>query len=534
MNLLMQTSAWPALRSKAIQLSRVHLRNFFEQDAQRFARYSLAQGGWLLDYSKQRVDDETMSLLMELVSALDLPRGIRALAAGDQVNFTERRAALHMALRARDGVHAELVRDCLGALEHWVTLIRNRELLGATGQTITHIVNLGIGGSDIGPRLAMEALEPQCNGPVVKFVANLDPVALDLALRDCKPAHTAFVLSSKSFTTQETLANAKVAMNWLADGLGSAGVGQHLFAVTNRPAAAQELGVPAERCLFLPEWVGGRYSVWSSIALPLACAIGMQAFGEMLEGAREMDNHFTAAPMNANLPVLMGLIDFWNASGMGLETLAVLPYSHLLRSLPAYLQQLEMESNGKRCTSTGELSRAPTSPVVWGGSGIVGQHAYHQQLYQGTRMMPMHFIVPRQAPDERTRMLQLNALAQSAALMRGKTRDEAMDELRRSGLSEQEATRLAPHVACPGNQPSTTLLMPALTPNTLGQLLALYEHKVFVQGWLLGINSFDQYGVEYGKQMARGLASGAIPADVDSSTRGLLDALEAPTTTRRR
>jgi glucose-6-phosphate isomerase len=228
------------------------------------------------------------------------------------------------------------------------------------------------------------------------------------------------------------------------------------------------------------------------------------------------------------------LIDFWNASGMGLETLAVLPYSHLLRSLPSYLQQLEMESNGKRCTSTGELSRAPTSPVVWGGSGIVGQHAYHQQLYQGTRMMPMHFIVPRQAPDERTRMLQLNALAQSAALMRGKTRDEAMDELRRSGLSEQEATRLAPHVACPGNQPSTTLLMPALTPNTLGQLLALYEHKVFVQGWLLGINSFDQYGVEYGKQMARGLASGAIPADVDSSTRGLLDALEAPTTTRRR
>ena len=528
MNLLMQTSAWPALRSKAIQLSRVHLRNFFEQDSDRFARFSLRYDGWLLDYSKQRVDGETMAMLMDLVSALDLPRGIRALAAGDQINFTERRAALHMALRARDGAHAEVVRDCRASLEHWVRLIRNRELLGATGQTITHIINLGIGGSDLGPRLAMEALEPQIDGPVVKFVANLDPAALDLALRDCKPAHTAFVISSKSFTTQETLANAQIAMKWLADGLGTAGVGQHLFAVTNRPAAAQELGVPAQRCLFLPEWVGGRYSVWSSISLPLACAIGMQAFGEMLDGARDMDEHFTRAPMNANLPVLFGLIDFWNASGMGLETLAVLPYSHLLRSLPSYLQQLEMESNGKRCTSTGELSRAPTSPVVWGGSGIVGQHAYHQQLYQGTRMMPMHFIVPRVARDERSRMVQLNALAQSAALMRGKTRDEAMDELKRSGLSEQEATRLAPHVACPGNQPSTTLLMPELTPRTLGQLIALYEHKVFVQGWLLGINSFDQYGVEYGKQMARALASGRLPPDADASTRGLFDALDHP------
>ncbi|HEY9193087.1 MAG TPA: glucose-6-phosphate isomerase [Methyloversatilis sp.] len=526
MNLLMQTSAWPALRSKAIQLSRVHLRNFFEQDPERFARYSLRYGDWLLDYSKQRVDGETMALLMELVHALDLPRGIRALAAGDQVNFTERRAALHMALRARDGVHSDVVRDCLGALEHWVTLIRNRELLGATGHTITHIINLGVGGSDLGPRIAAEALEPQCNGPVVKFVANLDPAALDLALRECKPAHTAFVLSSKSFSTQETLANAQVAKKWLADALGSAGVGQHLFAVTNRPAAAQEFGVPAERCLFLPEWVGGRYSVWSSISLPLACAIGMQAFGEMLAGARDMDEHFTSAPMNANLPVMLGLTDFWNASGMGLETLAVLPYSHLLRNLPAYLQQLEMESNGKRCTSTGELSRAPTAPVVWGGSGIVGQHAYHQQLYQGTRMMPMHFIVQRQATDERTRLLQLNALAQSAALMRGKTRDEAMDELRRNGLPEAEVQRLAPHVACPGNQPSTTLLMPDLTPRALGQLLALYEHKVFVQGWLLGINSFDQYGVEYGKQMARSLVSGRLPADTDSSTRGLFDALD--------
>ncbi|WP_026188116.1 glucose-6-phosphate isomerase [Methyloversatilis universalis] len=526
MNLLMQTSAWPALRSKAIQLSRVHLRNFFEQDAERFARFSLRHDGWLLDYSKQRVDGETMTMLMDLVSALDLPRGIRALAAGDQINFTERRAALHMALRAQDGSHADVVRDCRAALEHWVRLIRNRELLGATGQTITHLINLGIGGSDLGPRLAMEALEPQCNGPVVKFVANLDPLALELALRDCKPAHTAFIISSKSFTTQETLANAQVAMKWLADGLGSAGVGQHLFAVTNRPAAAQELGVPAHHCLFLPEWVGGRYSVWSSISLPLACAIGMQAFGEMLDGARSMDEHFTRAPMNANLPVLFGLIDFWNASGMGLETLAVLPYSHLLRSLPSYLQQLEMESNGKRCTSTGELSRAPTSPVVWGGSGVVGQHAYHQQFYQGTRMMPMHFIVPRGGRDERSRMMQLNALAQSSALMRGKTRDEAMEDLKRSGLSEQEATRLAPHVACPGNQPSTTLIMPEITPRSLGQLIALYEHKVFVQGWLLGINSFDQYGVEYGKQMARSLASGRLPSDADASTRGLLSALE--------
>jgi glucose-6-phosphate isomerase len=528
MNHLMQTSAWPALRSKAIQLSRVHLRNFFEQDSKRFAHLTLRHDGWLMDYSKQRVDGETMSLLMDLVNALDLPRGIQALAAGDQINFTERRAALHMALRARDGTHADVVRDCLASLEHWVNLIRNRELLGATGQTITHIINLGIGGSDLGPRLAMEALEPQCDGPVVKFVANLDPAALDLALRDCKPAHTAFVLSSKSFSTQETLANARVAMQWLAGSLGNAGVGQHLFAVTNRPAAAQELGVPAQHCLFLPEWVGGRYSVWSSISLPLACAIGMPAFRAMLDGARSIDEHFTRAPMNANLPVMMGLIDFWNASGMGLETLAVLPYSHLLRSLPSYLQQLEMESNGKRCTSTGELSRAPTSPVVWGGSGIVGQHAYHQQLYQGTRMMPMHFIVPRVAREARTRMVQLNALAQSAALMRGKTRDEALEELRTSGLSEQESQRLAPHVACPGNQPSTTLLMPELTPHTLGQLLALYEHKVFVQGWLLGINSFDQYGVEYGKQMARSLATGTLAADADASTRGLLDALEHP------
>lgn len=529
---LSSTAAWPALLSHASRLSGTHLRELFEGDPERFQRFSVRHDDLLFDFSKQRIDEAVLAQLLRLADETDLAGGIRALCDGDAVNFTEGRAALHVAMRAdpatsgRSAAQA-LAADSLATMGTWVQRLRDGQCLGASGKPLRRLINLGIGGSDLGPRLAHEALRAQCDGPQVDFVANLDPADLDQSLLDADPETTGFIVSSKSFSTLETLSNARAARAWLSTRMGATALERHFFAVSNNIAAASAFGISAERCLFLPEWVGGRYSVWSAVALPLACAIGMERFRDFLAGGADIDHHFQHAPFADNLPVLMGLTDFWNASVLGLETLAVLPYSHRLRQLPMYLQQLEMESNGKRTTFSGDTSCAPTSPVVWGGSGIVGQHAYHQQIYQGTRTLPMHFVVPIEGDDERARGVRLNALGQSAALMRGKTLEEARAELLAGGADETAARRLAAHVACPGNQPSSTLLLPALSARTLGRLIALYEHKVFVQGWLLGINSFDQYGVEYGKQMARTLATGSAGECTDSSTAGLLQAIEA-------
>jgi glucose-6-phosphate isomerase len=365
--------------------------------------------------------------------------------------------------------------------------------------------------------------------PRVDYVANIDPTELAAVLRQAKPEQTLFILSSKSFGTQETLENARAARSWLASSLGSEeAAGKHFYAVSNNLQAAAAFGIDPGRCFELPEWVGGRFSMWSAIGLPLACAIGADGFRQLLAGARDMDEHFLAAPFEQNLPVMMGLIGLWNIDFLGADSLAVLPYSSALAELPDYLQQLEMESNGKRVDRDSLPLPCPTAPILWGGAGTVGQHAYHQLLYQGTRRVAIDFIVPVGASGTAQEALVGNALAQSAALMLGKTEDEARRELLARGLGEDEAARLAPHVVCPGNQPSSTVLFPALSPRSLGRLIALYEHKVFVQGWIWGINSFDQYGVELGKQMARALATaGAAEAGMDGSTAGLMRAVRA-------
>ena len=524
--------AWSALDNHAARLRTTRVTELFERDAARFTALSFGHRGLLLDLSKQSIDAPALAALVDLAGQARLPDGIEALFAGEHLNFTEDRAVLHMALRGACPAPPEdaaTLAQSQQRMRAFAAALRSGTMTGASGKPIRVVVNLGIGGSDLGPRMAAQALVPTGLRvtPEVRFVANIDRRELDEALADADPASTLFIVSSKSFATAETLANAQAARAWLQSGLGAGcDPALHFAAVSNATDAAVAFGIPAERVFPLPEWVGGRYSVWSAIGLPLMIAIGESRFDAFLAGARAMDEHFRNAPPSENLPVLMGLVGLWNTDFLGIESLALLPYAHGLRSFAAWLQQLEMESNGKRCLRDGSGSAVHTSPIVWGGVGTVGQHAFHQLFYQGTRRVALDFIVPVGADDVSQRSLVENAFAQSAALMTGRSLDSALVRLRAKGLAESEAAVLAPHLACPGNQPSTTVLLPALDAFSLGQLMALYEHKVFVQGWIWGINSFDQYGVELGKEMARSLSAGACE-NHDASTAGLMAAADA-------
>lgn len=525
-----QTPQWNTLAAHRDTLAAMHLNELFSADPQRFNRLSLRCGDLLVDFSKQRLTAETLTLLVQLAEARDLAGFLRRMTAGEAVNATENRAALHIALRAERPYHVGGENVLPGVL---ATRARMRELSeairsgswrGSGGEPIGAVVNLGIGGSDLGPRMAAQALGAYADPKLaVRFVANIDPAEFADTVRDLDPARTLFIVSSKTFTTQETLANARAAKAWLGD----ADPARHFIAVSNNVAAAQAFGIPAENCLAMAEWVGGRFSMWSAIGLPLACAIGMDAFEDLLAGAREMDEHFLSVPYAENLPVLMALVGLWNIDFLGAESLAVIPYAHRLGLLPAYLQQLEMESNGKRVTLEGEKVGCATAPILWGMAGSVGQHAFHQLFYQGTRLTPIDFVVPVGDANPEQEALVANALAQSAAVMKGKTIEEATRQLLAAGKTPDEAARLAPHLACPGNQPSTTILMPNLTPRALGSLIALFEHKVAVQGCLWGVNSFDQWGVEHGKQMAREILPQMLAGsgDFDASTAGLLSAI---------
>lgn len=525
-------AAWHALKAHATRLDAYSVPSLFASEPQRYAQLSLSHDGMLVDFSKQHIDLAARGALLELAQQSGLSAAIADLFAAQALNFTEGRAALHMALRgscAAPQRDLAAMADTTRRVRAFVEGVRNRSVTGASGQPIQRVVNLGIGGSDLGPRFVVEALARHTDphAPQIRFVANVDPLELDLVLAEADPHTTLFIISSKSFTTAETLANARAALRWLRNGLGDdAKIGHHLAAVSNAVDAATAFGVPAERVFQLPEWIGGRYSVWSAIGLPAMLALGSTGFERFLAGGRSIDEHFRDTPLQHNLPVLMGLIGLWNASFMDIGSLALLPYAHALRSLPAWLQQLEMESNGKRCARDGSTVEVQTSPIIWGGSGTVGQHAFHQLFYQGTRRVALDFVVIAGSADERERMLVDNALAQSAALMSGRDLQAALASLRARDLPEAEVQRLAPHLVCPGNQPSTTLVLRELTPYTLGQLMALYEHKVFVQGWIWGINSFDQYGVELGKDMARQLASGNAE-NRDPSTTGLMAAIAA-------
>jgi glucose-6-phosphate isomerase len=538
--------AWATLRELAIDINGQHLRDWFNDDPQRFATFSLGwneQPGWLLDYSKQRVTTPIMAALHALWQARGVPAQIAAMRNGEHINHTEHRAVLHIALRHAgstpilvDGADVMPgVRTVLDKLRRFCDDVHQQRWRGATGEAIRNVVNIGIGGSDLGPKMATQALAAQrVPGLAVHFVSNLDSAHMATALAQCEPANTLFIIASKTFTTQETMQNAATARAWLVAALGEAAVKNHFVAVsTNLPAVAK-FGIDTANAFEFWDWVGGRFSLWSAIGLPLALAVGYANFAQLLAGAHAMDQHFFNTPVERNLPATLALLELWNTDLLGAESRAVLPYSQSLEALPRYLQQLEMESNGKRVDRDGNAILEATSPIVWGEAGTNGQHAFYQLIHQGGRLIPCEFIgviQPDFALSGHHEKLLAHLFAQSEALMRGKTLAEAQAELANAVPNRDfmpPAPTLAAYKTFPGNQPSSTLLLPRLDAFTLGALIALYEHKVFVLGALWNLNSFDQWGVEYGKQLASRLLpiiEGKTPASgLDSSTAGLIAA----------
>ncbi|HTJ97858.1 MAG TPA: glucose-6-phosphate isomerase, partial [Rhodocyclaceae bacterium] len=510
---LNSTPTWRALTAHtATPLP--HLRDMFAADPERFKRFSVSFDGWLLDYSKQRVSTETMSLLGALWQSADVHGWITRMRTGEAINNTEARAVGHTWLRA--SLPRPEVSAVLTQMRHFCEAIHSGTWTGATGATITDIVNIGIGGSDLGPRMVTQALNAHAVPNMhVHYVANLDSADLSMKLKGLDPARTLFIVCSKTFTTQETMQNATSARTWLVGALGELAVSKHFVAVSTNLEAVAKFGIDPANAFAFWDWVGGRYSLWSAVGLSTALAIGYANFEQILAGAAAMDEHFFTAPVGENLPALLGLLQVWNTSFLGAPTQAILPYSQSLELLPRHLQQLEMESNGKRVDRSGNDLVSPACPVMWGEPGTNGQHAFYQLIHQGGRLIPCDFIAVKvpdyDLPGHHAKLLS-NCFAQSEALMRGKTLAEAQEE---------SSAELAPYKVFPGNQPSTTLLMPAITPYSVGQLVAMYEHKVFVAGCLWDINAFDQWGVEYGKQLAARLLpiiEGKASAELDSST----------------
>jgi glucose-6-phosphate isomerase len=527
---------WQALAAHFDKVGDIHLRDLFAGDPERAARLTTSAADLVLDYSKHRVTDETLRVLMAVAREAGVEARRDAMFAGQHINTTEDRAVLHVALRMPEGetltvdgqnvtgdVHSVLTR--MGDLSD---RIRNGSWVGATGERIRAVVNIGIGGSDLGPDMAADALADYASPDLVsRFVSNVDPVDLYASTHDLDPATTLFVVSSKTFTTLETLTNAAAARAWLLSGLGAAGddsaVAKHFIAVSTNAAAVSEFGIDTDNMLQFWDWVGGRYSYDSAIGFSLMVAIGRQAFGEMLGGFHAIDEHFRTAPLEENLPVIQAMLNVWYNNFFGAQTHAVLPYSHRLARFPAYLQQLTMESNGKSVRLDGSPVQGQSGEIFWGAPGTNGQHAFYQLIHQGTKLIPADFIAFAEAThDSGTQqdLLMANCLAQSKALAFGKTAEEI--------AAEGTPADVVPHKVMPGNRPSSTIVAPKLTPSVLGQLVALYEHTVFVEGTVWGIDSFDQWGVELGKVMAKELApvlSGEGAPDLsgqDGSTAGLV------------
>lgn len=525
------TAAWHALRAHRTSLAGTTLNDLFAADPARGERCHATAAGIYLDYSKNHFTDTTLSLLEELAAVAELPEHIVALFAGAPVNRSEQRAALHPALRgaapdAAIGREMEQSRTRMLALAQ---ALRAGEIRGATGQVITDVVHLGIGGSDLGPRLVVSAFAERCApSPRVHFVTSLDNTALAAVLAHCVPATTLFVLASKSFSTLETLSNADLARRWLgAAGIAADHIGRHFAAITSKPERAKAWGIADDRILTLGEGIGGRYSLWSAMGLPIAVALGPDIFTELLAGANAMDQHFRTASLRTNLPMLHGLLSVWQINFWHHGTRAVLPYVHGLRHLPDYLQQLMMESLGKSVTQDGTAVTFATGAIIWGSEEPNAQHSFHQLLLQGTRAVPADFIATAtpHCDAEPHRQLYANCLAQSRALMVGQDRATLEKELLAAGHSGAEAAFLASHREVPGDRPSNTLVLAAHAPACLGALLALYEHSVYVQSVIWGINAFDQWGVELGKQAASAIGAALVGADAsayDSSTRALM------------
>jgi glucose-6-phosphate isomerase len=535
-----QTSQWKALEAHWDQMSRVQMRDLFAQDPARPEKMSLKAADIFVDYSKNLITADTLTLLRDLAVAVDLPGWIQRMFAGEPINNTEKRAVLHIALRNRSNrpiyVDGEDVmpgvNEVLQRLDSFVATVRGGDWKGFTGERITDVVNIGIGGSNLGPLMVCEALRPYQSANLrVHFVSNVDGTHLADTVRNLDAATTLFVVASKTFTTMETMTNASSARAWLVEALDDeAAVANHFVAVSTNESKVVEFGIDPQNMFGFWDWVGGRYSLWSAIGLPIALAVGMDRFVELLEGAHAMDEHFRSADLSENLPAIMGLLGVWYANFAGARTHAVLPYDQSLRYLPAYLQQGDMESNGKRVTRAGDPVEYTTGPVVWGEPGTDGQHAFFQLIHQGTQMIPSDFIAPVNSQNplgDHHAKLMANFFAQTEALMRGRTQDEARAEMQSAGMPAASVEELAPHRTFPGNRPTNTILVERLTPRTLGALIAMYEHRIFTQGVIWGVNSYDQWGVELGKQLAgvilEELEEGRVTAEHDASTSGLID-----------
>ncbi|MEZ5543041.1 MAG: glucose-6-phosphate isomerase [Pseudomonadota bacterium] len=517
-----------------------HLRALFAADPGRARRYALEFDGLLLDYSKNRVNDETLSLLCTLAEDAGLARMREQLFSGARINLTEGRAVLHTALRNRSDrpvyVDGDDVMPAVRAeLEHMAAFsrgVRSGEWLGYTGKPVTDVVNIGIGGSDLGPRMVCTALRPLWHERLrMHFVSNVDGMQIEQLLDGLDPATTLFIVASKTFTTQETLTNAGAARAWFLQAAGAtAHIARHFVAVSTNREAVEAFGIDAANMFVFWNWVGGRYSLWSAIGLSIMLAIGPEAYEELLAGAHAMDEHFRTAPYAHNMPVLLALLGFWYRHYFGAATQVVLPYDHLLRLLPLYLQQADMESNGKSVDRNGNSVDYPTAPVLWGESGINGQHSFYQLLHQGTQLIPADFIASMRTQarsrDQHDIMIS-NVIAQGEALMIGRDRDQTARALAGAGTDPATAALRLPHMVFPGNRPSNTIFIDCITPHRLGALIALYEHKIFVQGVLWNINSYDQWGVELGKQLAKQvlgqLQAETDATDHDSSTNRLIN-----------
>lgn len=514
------------------------MRATFADDPKRFEKFSLVDGDLLLDWSKSAVTEKTMELLAAAAEAAGVEKRREAMFSGEKINITEHRAVLHTALRQPKGAKVlvdghDVVPDVhavLDAMAKFSDAVRSGEAKGATGKKITDVVNIGIGGSDLGPVMATLALAPWHDGPRAHYVSNIDGAHMHDTLKDLSPETTLFIIASKTFTTVETMTNAETAKKWIVSKLGEGAVANHFAAVSTALDLVAKFGIAKDRVFGFWDWVGGRYSLWGAIGLPIMIAVGARNFRDFLAGAHEMDEHFRTAPLLKNIPALMGLVGYWHRVVCGYPARAVIPYDQRLSRFPAYLQQLDMESNGKHVTLEGSQAPTPTGPLVWGEPGTNGQHAFFQLLHQGTDIIPIEFLAAAvgHEPDLKHHhdLLLSNVLAQSAALMKGRTLEEAKKQMLAKGMKADDVEKIAPHRVFTGNRPSVTILYKSLDPRTLGRLIALYEHRVFVEGTMFDINSFDQWGVELGKELATELLpvveGKEDAAKHDASTAGLV------------
>jgi len=540
---LEKTAAWQALVQHQRQIAGLHMRDLFAADPQRFGRFSLRLGEILFDYSKNRITVETVPLLLELAKHANLSRRIDAMFGGEKINNTENRAVLHIALRNRSNTPIYVdgkdvmpeVNRVLAKIRDFSAAIRSGAWRGYTGKPITDVVNIGIGGSDLGPKMVCEALKPYAQpGLQVHFVSNVDSTDLVETLKALDPETALFLVASKTFTTQETMANAHSARQWfLATAKDEMHIAKHFAAMSTNTAAVTRFGIDPANMFEFWDWVGGRYSLWSAIGLSIAIYLGMDAFEELLSGAHKVDQHFATAPFEHNIPVIMGLLGIWYNNFFGAESHAILPYDQYLLHFPSYFQQGDMESNGKGVTRQGTPVAVSTGPIIWGQPGTNGQHAFYQLIHQGTKLIPCDFLAAAQSQNplgEHHPILLSNYLAQTEALMRGKTPEEARAELLAEGRSGEQLELLVAAKTFPGNRPTNSFLYSKLTPEVLGSLIAFYEHKIFTQGVIWDVNSFDQMGVELGKQLAKKilpeLTSEGEVSTHDASTNGLINAIK--------